>query len=526
MGGSSAINILAMVYPNRSSIDCWGKLGNKGWDWDVLSPYYRKFQTYMPPSELSRTSLTVDYVDDSIQGSSGPIKSSYPEFVGPLAKAWPGTFRNLGWNMTGDPISGSSLGAFNGPYTVNPDGRERSHAGNEYYVPVSGRNNLHLMTNVSVERIMFEAAPPPSGEVIAHGVQVVRNNERHTILAKKEVVLAAGVFQSPQLLELSGIGAPQILKRFGIEVVVSNPNVGTNLQDHCMTGVCYEVKDGVPTADMRRDPNFGASAKEQYEKSRSGPLTSGITSLAFMPLKNWVPTDQSEPDISQVLDQNLSNADQTVDPSGPAIHEQHSLIRSIVENPTEASIQLCLAPSQMHFDKSTYQEVFAVTQPGGFVAFLVSLPHPFSHGSVHIGSNSYRDPPIIDPKFMSHPLDAEIMGRHMLALEKIVNTEPLADLVKPGGRVLPLGTDLTTLDKAKEHCKSNLRSTSHPCGTCAMLPREKGGVVDERLRVYGVKGLRIVDASIFPMVPRGNIQSTVYAVAERAADLIKADWSA
>ena len=112
----------------------------------------------------------------------------------------------------------------------------------------------------------------------------------------------------------------------------------------------------------------------------------------------------------------------------------------------------------------------------------------------------------------------------MMALEQIIATEPLASLVKPGGQRLPLGSDLGTLEQAKEHCKRNLRSTSHPCGTCAMLPEDKGGVVDTHLKVYGVRGLRVVDASVFPMVPRGNIQSTVYAVAERAADLVKEEW--
>ena len=512
-----------MVYPNKSSIDAWGHLGNAGWDWNALAPYYRKFQTYVPPSEYSRTSLTVDYVDETIQGTSGPIKSSYPRFVGPLASAWPRTFQNLGWKVTGDPISGTSLGGFNGPYAVNPNGRERSHAGNEYYTPVSDRKNLHLVTKAMVEKLVIETSPSMSEKASVRAVSFVQNGKQHTVSAKKEVVLAAGVFQSPQLLELSGIGSPEVLKTYNIDVIVSNTNVGENLQDHCMTGVCYEVKEGVPTGDSRRDPNFATVAKEQYVKDRTGPLTAGLSSLAFMPLKGWAPDDPDEPGVSETLRRYLDAQGTT--PSRPSEQKQYQIIRSIVESGTEASIQLCLAPFQMHFDKSTYREVFAISQPGGYVALLVSLPHPFSHGSVHIASRSPLDAPTIDPRFMSNPLDAEILGRHMLALEKIVRTEPLAGLIKPGGRVLPQGTDLSSLAKAREHCRTNLRSTSHPVGTCAMLPQTEGGVVDERLRVYGTKGLRIVDASVFPMVPRGNIQSTVYAVAERAADFIKEDWN-
>ena len=135
---------------------------------------------------------------------------------------------------------------------------------------------------------------------------------------------------------------------------------------------------------------------------------------------------------------------------------------------------------------------------------------------------------------MSHPLDPEILGRHMAALDQLFAAEPLAGLLKPGGRRLPTGSPLfdpaktaspeERLEAGREHARRYIRSTSHPVGTCAMLPKEKGGVVDERLRVHDVKGLRIVDASIFPMVPLGNIQSTVYAVAERAADFVKEDW--
>ena len=511
------------MYPSKSSIDNWSKLGNAGWDWNTLAPYYRKFQTYIPPTEASKASLGVNYIDDSIQGHAGPIKSSYPNFVGPLVKAWPETFKNLGWNVTGDPISGTSIGGFNGPYTVNSDGCVRSHAGNEYYGPAANRPNLHLLTEALVEKIVCKKVPVGGVDVSisATGISYKKDGHGFTAKARKEVILAAGVFQTPQILELSGIGSSQLLSKMGIDVLVDNPNIGENLQDHGMTGLCVEVKEEIPTADMRRDPDFLKTAKEMYEKERSGPLTAGFPSFAFMPLAGWVP-GENESTISEMFDHylgtdsNLSNR--------PSQEQQYALLRSMLQSSSEASIQHCLAASQVHFDKSTYSDVFSVTQPGHYLALLVSLPHPFSHGNIHIKSKSPTDLPLLDPKFMSHPLDPEIMGRHMMALEQIFATEPIASLIKPGGRRLPLGSDLSTLEKAKEHCRRNLRSTSHPCGTCAMLPEEKGGVVDTRLRVYGVKGLRIVDASVFPMVPRGNIQSSVYAVAERAADLIKEDW--
>lgn len=350
-------------------------------------------------------------------------------------------------------------------------------------------------------------------------------------MARREVILAAGVFQTPQLLELSGIGSPKLLEKHGVEVLLPNPNVGENLQDHAMTGLCAEVIDDVPTGDLRRDPNFKAKAMEMYEKQRTGPLTAGFPSFAFLPLAGWA--EGKDTDIAALLRHGESTLPNTED-GRPSREQQAQLIRSMISSPNEASVQLCLGASQVHFDKSTYSDVFAVTEPENFAAILVSLPHPFSAGTVHINSPDPRQLPVVDPKFMSHPLDREVLGRHMKALDQLLAAEPFANLLKTGGRRLPAGSPLFApeaaeseskrLEAAKEHARTYIRSTSHPIGTCAMLPKDKGGVVDERLRVYGVRNLRIVDASVFPMVPRGNIQSTVYAVAERAADFVKEEW--
>lgn len=470
-------------------------------------------------------------MDESIQGRDGPIKSSYPDFVGPLVEAWPLTLKNLGWAVTGDPLTGETTGGFNGPYSVNPNGRVRSHAGNEYYAPVAHRSNLHVQTEALVERINFAEGNtiPLQAQSVSFSIA---GDESVKVHASKEIILAAGVFQSPQLLEISGIGNKDILQSFNIPVLLDNPNVGENLQDHAMTGMCAEVKDGVPTGDARRDPSFAAKAREMYDQKFTGPLTAGFPSLAFMPLEGWCDTSG----LAEAFESHLG------EPPSATEHEykrssrsdQQTRLQNIISAPREASIQLCLGASQVHFDKSSYGDVFGVTEPENYVAILVSLPHPFSAGTCHITSSDPRDLPTVDPRFMSHPLDPEIMGRHMVALDQLFTEPPLADLIKLGGRRLPARSPLFDPDSTKtskerieagrEHARRYTRSTSHPCGTCAMLPWDKGGVVDFRLRVHCVKGLRIVDASIFPMVVRGNIQSTVYAVAERAADFIKEDW--
>lgn len=518
VGGSSAINALALIYPPKSSIDAWERLGNKGWNWDVMSPYYRKFHTFIRPSEETAEALGAEYIDENLQGTSGPIQSSFPEFHGPLGKAWPKTFKNLGFPLTSDPLSGHASGGYSYLSTVNPKNWERSHAGSAYYTPIADRANLQLLTECLVERIILEKSS--AAGVLAKGVSFRRKGTPQVKTAKREVILCAGAIQSPQLLELSGIGSPDLLQLHGIEVMVDNPYVGENLQDHPMTGMSFEVIDGLPTIDMIRDPQVIQEATEAYHSSRQGPLTAAFHSVASLPVVEFL-TEEGKSELASLLEQHMSLA---IPASNPSLTVQYAILKSILESASEGSVIIGMGASQMHFDQALQKDIYAITDPGNYVSFLVALAQPFSRGSVHVSSTSMSDAPEIDPHYLSHPLDIEILARHAKYIPTIAATETLASLLKSGGRCLPKGLDVQSLNSAKEHCKRNLITNNHPCGTCAMMPLENGGVVDSRLNVHGVKGLRIVDASIFPMIPRGNIQSTVYAVAEKAADLIKEDW--
>ena len=259
---------------------------------------------------------------------------------------------------------------------MNSDGAVRSHAGNEYYGSVAERPNLHLLTEAMVEKIILEEVSDEedAASVTATSVSYTRGGQRTITRACKEVLLAAGVYQTPQLLELSGIGSPQLLSRFGIDVYIDNSSVGENLQDHCMKGLCVELKEDVPTGDMRGDVEFLKAAERLYETQRTGPLVAVFPSFAFMPLAGWVPNlDDSK--IPRMFNDHLESKSES--PTRPSQQEQYTSLRSRIESSSSASIKLCLGASQVHFDKSTYSDVFSVTQPGHYVAFLVSLPHPF-----------------------------------------------------------------------------------------------------------------------------------------------------
>ena len=229
--------------------------------------------------------MATQYIDKATQGKSGPIQASFPEVHGPLGKAWPETFENLGFGVTGDPLSGQSLRGYSYLSSVTAKTRERSYAGSAYYSPVSNRPNLHLLTSCMVEKVLF--ARSKQDDLTAVSVQFTHNGSVEVRNAKKDIILCAGVFGSPQLLELSGIGQSELLKSNGIESLVESHGVGENLQDHPMTGLSLEVVDGLPTGDMGRDPQVAKLAMDAYQNARQGPLSSSVHSVTCMPVVDF-----------------------------------------------------------------------------------------------------------------------------------------------------------------------------------------------------------------------------------------------
>lgn len=484
-----------------------------------MKKYYQKFHTLALPSEVTKEYLGIDYVDEAVRGKSGPIQASFPELHDPLAKAWVDTFKKLEFEITGDPFSGKVTGGFCNAATIDPKTKERSYVTSAYYAPIKDRPNLHVVTEAYVEKILLESSPDG---ILASGVQYTHQGKTQTAIAKKEVILAAGAIQSPQLLELSGIGPATLLESHGLKIYIDNPNVGENLQDHLFTGISLEVVDGVKTMDvMHRDPHVAQEAMEAYMSNRTGPLVSGsMGAFAFMPIVDDFLTENGFNVLQQLLDTHLQPSNPE---TYPAENLHNTFIRSVVESKDEASASLFMTPLYARLDTvpgAQVRQIRAVS--GNFISLMASLLHPFSRGSVHINSSTPTQKPTIDPRYLTHPLDIELFARHLQFLETIAETEPLASFIKPQGiRSTP---SIKSLSAAKEFLRASSISNWHPTGTCAMMPRELGGVVDARLRVHGARNLRVVDASIMPIIPRGNPQSTVYAVAERVVDLIREDW--
>ncbi|KAF6816880.1 Glucose oxidase 1 [Colletotrichum plurivorum] len=507
LGGSSAMNFMFWTHPSRRDVDNWGELGNEGWSWDALAPYFRQSESFVAPSQQQTEDLRLDYVDPSVHGTDGPIANRFPALYSPLLQAWPRTLEKLGLAVDGDPRDGKALGGY--VNLLNIDGATRSYAANAYLGPVRQRSSLKVVTEAFVSKILLKK---DGNSVSATGVAWTTNGTAYESLASKEVILAAGSIASPQLLEVSGIGNKKLLQEHGIETVVHNPNVGENLQDHVYVPLGLATKPGVPTNEDYTNATYFQEQLDLYLQNKTGRLSSAGASSALLSLKQ----------IASTLD--LSIPASKGGSSVPSLADQYRLILNDLKHDAvaqELTIEGGISPQ---FSSDT-TKLFSAGAAGNFLSILGVLEHPLSRGSVHIRSADPSVYPEIDPRYLSNPLDVELLKVIALHLQTVARTAPLSELLQGGGSVFQPGYRELKVEDVEGWVRESVQSEYHPCGTCAMLPRGKGGVVDERFRVFGVKGLRVVDASVFPLIPRANVQSLVYAVAERAADFIKQDRS-
>lgn len=287
LGGCSALNFLTMVYPGRTIIDAWETIGNEGWNFESLFPYFRRFAKTHPPSPGARDTCRMDaHHDLELSGSeSGPLALSIGNGFGPNNSAWMDAFEKLGLKMDADPRNGSALGAFQQASTIDPVSKTRTSSVSAYLTEeVRARPNLSILTDTIVSRVILDKSDDGTSQAIATGVEVCSDNGvRRTIRASIEVVLAAGVFHTPQILELSGIGDREILAKQGVPVVIDNANVGCNLQDHPIVCESFEVADGFVSGDILRDPDLLSAIVAQYQSSQDGPLGQSILSCAYVP---------------------------------------------------------------------------------------------------------------------------------------------------------------------------------------------------------------------------------------------------
>ncbi|RAH59324.1 alcohol oxidase [Aspergillus piperis CBS 112811] len=521
LGGSSGLHSMMSGRPTQEEINDWGKAtGVKGWEWSDLLPYFKKHEKLEvdQPNITSRDTDTCP-LDPGLHGTEGPIHHSFGTWHVPFEKDLiPALDAVSGLSRPENPYAGNHLGFYRTLFTIDRTDRPvRSYAASGYLAPNSNRSNLRVLTDALVCKITL--GTNEHNERQATGVEFLHHGMSYTVQPRKEVILSAGAVQSPQLLELSGIGDPNVLGRIGIPCIVPNMDVGNNLQEQALCSVVYELAPGYTSVDsLLRDHAIFEEYQKFYEEKHTGALSGSLSITGYTPYATQVEQQDLEKSVACFLDpKNASTKQDTV-----LQNKQRKIIAARIQDPTCPCIQYMCAPENFNTALAV-DNLGAVMSgpPSGFndcYSITMSQMHPVSRGRVHVVSDDPMQAPDISPGLLAHPADVDVLAAGVGFADRVFRSELVRGKVARRVRPDP-GVDVGVREQVKEFVRESAVPFQHFLGTCAL-----GMVVDERLRVKRIKGLRVVDASIVPMMVSPSLAAVVYAVAERAADLVKEDY--
>ncbi|KAI0777900.1 aryl-alcohol-oxidase from pleurotus Eryingii [Irpex lacteus] len=483
LGGSSCLNLMTWNRCANDLYDHWATLsGDSGWSWANMEKYYLKTSRLVAPADGRDTT---GQATPSAHGD-GPVEVSVAGFLQPLDSVVVTASKQTGgvWQYNQDINAGSGLGTTYMQSTVGEG--KRSHAAVAYLDPVTNRTNLDVLINTQVTRLINVAT---SGTPDLRTVEYAqsRDGPRSTVTATKEVILSAGVIGSPQLLQLSGIGSKWLLTGLGIDTLVNNPHVGRGLVDHPMIPLYFKTNSTTTWDPVIQDTNVFNADLAQWQANKTGLFV------------------DSPADVQSYLRIPDNDFIFNVSPD-PAAGPQSAHLETIWVN--------AFAP-------------FGTAPPssGNYLTVLAAVVSPSSRGSVQINSTSAFDQPLIDPALLTSLFDIYAAVKVIRSVQDFLKTAPFQALA-----LEPYDDLATAFDKGDlgllAYAVKHSETVNHPMGT---LPFSSGsnpaGVLDEKLKVRGVSGVRVVDASVFPSVAACHIQAVVYTVAERAADLIKEQYN-
>ncbi|PPR06211.1 hypothetical protein CVT26_005470 [Gymnopilus dilepis] len=508
LGGSTTINSYVWSKPSASDIDAWEKLGNPGWNWKDYHEYSKKSETVHLPGK-EQTDLYPHTFTAQHTGKSGPVQASIAPHVHTIDKLFQETMINKGLKRIDDPHGGDITGAWIAASSLDPKTWTRCHAAKAYLQPNISRENLNVLTDALVSRVIL--SEPHDGNRTATGVEFIHGGTSFTAKANNEVILCAGAIKSPHILELSGIGRSDVLSRIGVDVAIDLPGVGENVQDHIFVAMPHELSASQvhETLDLLHNPEYAAKAVELHAQGK-GLLRTGMSSAAWFPLSASKSVDSAA--LIDKLEADINAAAKNGQLS-KSLEEQYRLQIAALRDDSFPDCEVMLYPGLFSFKDAP--------EPGkSYVTPVVSWNHPISRGTIHAASNDATIQPVIDPHYLENDFDLEMLIQHMKFVRSMRDTEPWkSGIVR---EVLP-GPDYQSDDDLREYIKSNLLTMWHTAGSCSMLPREKQGVVDPKLKVYGTSNLRIADLSIIPLIISVPTQATAYVIGEKVADLIKAE---
>ncbi|KZM28149.1 uncharacterized protein EKO05_0005836 [Ascochyta rabiei] len=496
VGGGSVVNGMAFDRASAADYDAWEQLGNPGWGWNGLLPYFKKSTTFTPPILAKEFNITHDA---SVYGKNGPIQASFPNFEFPDVKVMWEAWRAGGYPTPKEHAAGDAVGALWVPTSLDPKTQTRSDARRTYYDSVKSRPNLKLVTGVEATEVLFD-------KLTAKGVLFTNLADKTTsrVYAKREVILAAGSVFTPKILQLSGVGPANVLKAAGVKVKKDLAAVGANLQDHPNADMFFSTQNlSTPNPNFATDPVQNATAWEQYYANRTGPVTqSHGSSLAFLSLQSVAS------DYKQIV--STIRGQKSVDYL-PAVYKNNPNLLRGYEVAKAITLELLSGTKAAAFE-------FPMN---AFGLAISAVERPLSRGYVALNPTNPTGNPIIQFNTFQNPADRTMIVEAIRWLRRHWKSPVLARFspveLTPGAAAQ---TDDEIIHALLEN--DALHPTwAHQSGTCSMLPEKYGGCVGSDLRVYGTKSLSIIDASIIPLIPATHLQATMYAVAEKAADLIK-----
>ncbi|TFY64134.1 hypothetical protein EVJ58_g2835 [Rhodofomes roseus] len=507
LGGCSSMNAMIFHHGAPTDFDEWaamqkGQEGASEWQYENFSKYFRKFEKFHPSKDYS-------LVDVALRGSAGPVNVGYFGNNSETTQHFLEACHNAGLERSPDlNTAKGTLGSSKTMTFIDSQGR-RVTTESAYLTPeVLARPNLVIATHAQVTRILFEGAEGEAPRAV--GVQFQdRKGELFEVSAKREVIISAGAIHTPQILMLSGIGPADHLSSFNIPVLVDHPGVGAHLMDHPVIDFHFRDKTKSRMSALSYDAQkFGkvdpaAVLKQlayfaEYKIWASGPLTTNVAEAAAF-------TRSDDAGL-------LAKAGVTL----PAPDD--------LEDSTSGSG----APDiEIFFTPMSYIEHGRVPfPPGHHVGVHTVLLRPTSTGTVRLQSAKPSDAPIVDPKYFATQHDITVLVRAARLVAHIINTAPFSSAtLDPAGSSDTSGLlnhNLAQQSDAEIEAliRDRVETLYHPACTARMAPRKDGGVVDPLLRVHGVQGLRVCDASVFPTITSGHTASPTIALAERAADII------
>ncbi|KZT00887.1 GMC oxidoreductase [Laetiporus sulphureus 93-53] len=485
LGGSSSINHMVWTRGSVDDYDRYARVSkDDGWSWNNMFPYMEKSEALVPPNTRRKTG---GQVNPAVHGWHGPVEISLPAsssiFDEPVLSSGFELSHLFPYNI--DMNSGYPMGLGWAVGSVSAD-RKRTSSATSYLWPAMNRSNLDVLIDTRVTRLL--AAGITDGMLSFTKVETAQSASSNRVVfeARKEVILSAGSINTPQILLLSGIGDADYLRSLNIQPLVDLKDVGRNLMDQTSLVNAWYVNSNITTWDEAyRNETLANELFEQWETTGTGLYgEDAATQIAWSRLSS-----------------KLISSHDLKDPSA-GIASPH--LEFIFNNGYFPSI------------------TFAEDQTGNYFSIVTNVVSPASRGSITLASNDPFAYPLVDAGLLVEPFDIFALVHGIKLAKKFLEAPAFAGYIKSAARGL---ADANTDEELEEYARSNADSGFHPVGSAVMAPyNSNDGVVRPDLRVKRVSGLRVVDASVLPYVPAAHMQACIYAVAERAADIIKEYW--